>query len=66
MKTEQKIESNAKEALEKLEELLGAYKELCDDVGDNDIQYEIWNLTSPYHTIKKNLEALREYEKRNE
>lgn len=55
--------SDAEEALQKLEDLMASYGEMCDDLRDNDIQYQRWNLTSPYHTIKKNLEALREYEK---
>lgn len=54
--------SEAREALDALESLMASYKELCDDAGDNDIQYQIWNLSSPYHVIKRNLERLEEYE----
>lgn len=53
---------NTKEALKALEDLMDSYKELCDDLGDNDIQYQLWNLTSPYHVIKENLERLERYE----
>lgn len=54
--------SEAREALDALEDLIASYKELCDDARDNDIQYQLWNLTSPYHVIKRNLERLEEYE----
>lgn len=54
--------SGAREALDAPESLMAYYKELCDDVCDNDIQYQLWNLTSPHHVIKRNLERLEEYE----
>lgn len=59
---EEKKKSEAREALDALENLIASYKELCDDANDNDIQYQLWNLTSPYHVIKRNLERLEEYE----
>lgn len=46
------------DSLEALEKILADYKELCDDARDNDIEYQLGNLTSPYHTIKKDLEVL--------
>lgn len=54
--------TEAREALDALEDLMAYYKELCDDARDNDIRYQLWNLTSPYHVIKRNLERLEEYE----
>lgn len=40
---------------EALEILINNYKEFCDDYGSNDIEYQLNNLTSPYHIIKKDL-----------
>lgn len=59
---EERKKSGAEEALDALEDLMESYKELCDDIQDNDIQYQLWNLDSPYHIIKKNLERLERYE----
>lgn len=59
---EERKKSGAEEALDALEDLMESYKELCDDIRDNDIQYQLWNLDSPYHIIKKNLERLERYE----
>ena len=45
--------------LEALESLMKDYYEMCEDTGNNDDQYQKYNLTSEYHIIKA---ALEEYE----
>lgn len=43
---------------EALEEFLNDFLEKCKELNDNDDMYYKYNLTSPYHIIKKDLEIL--------
>ena len=43
--------------LEALDELMENYYNMCLDTGNNDDQYQKWNLTSPRAIIEKELKA---------
>lgn len=59
---EEKKKSEAEEALDALEGLMASYGELCYDANDNDIRYQLQDLASPYHTVRRALERLRKIE----
>lgn len=45
--------------LEALDSLMGDYVEMCYDIGDNGVNYQLYNLTSQHHVIRKALLMLR-------
>lgn len=49
--------------MDQLDILIESYKELCNDACDNDIQYQLYNLSSPYHQIRESLSTLETLKK---
>lgn len=49
--------------LEQLDKLMETFYELCEECNCNEDMYQMYNLTSPHHIIRKKLERLEKLEK---
>ena len=51
--------------LEALDKLMKSFYELCEECNCNEDMYQMHNLTSPHHIVRKELERLEKLEKKN-